>query len=305
MNPPNTPPKVSVVMPVYKAERYLAQAVDSILAQSFPDFELLAVNDGSPDGSGGMLESYSARDSRVKQIHRENGGVTAALQTGIAAAQGLYIARMDSDDIALPERFARQVAYLDAHPDIAALGTQFLLIDPDGRPLKQMELPLDHAAIDARLVSEQGLALCHPSVMMRADVLAQLGGYDTRFPKAQDIELFLRMGEVGRLANLPEVLMEYRQHPDSIGYADRSGQAHLAWRAGKEAAARRGLPFDAPEPTGRSHAQGRADIWRKWGWWALSAGHVATARHYGRRAVLDGPFNKENWRLAAMALRGR
>lgn len=297
-------PKVSVVMPVYNAETYLGEAVDSILNQTFPDFELIAVNDGSPDGSGAILDAFAARDTRVRHVRRENGGVTAALQTGLGVARGNYIARMDSDDIARPERFEKQVKKLDSEPDIVALGTQFLSIDPDGRPLKVIPLPLEHAEIDARLVGEQGLALCHPSVMMRADVLKTAGGYDTRFPKAQDIELFLRLAEVGRLVNLPDVLMEYRQHLGSIGYAGRSDQAHLAWSAGKEAAARRGLPFETPEPTDTGHAQSVADIWRKWGWWALSDGHVATARYYSRRAVMDGPFNLENWRLALVALRG-
>lgn len=297
-------PKLSVIMPVYNTAAYLEGAIGSILAQSFTDFELIAVNDGSTDASAEILDRLAAQDPRLVVIHQENSGVSKAANTAIAAARGIYIARMDSDDIAWPERFAQQVAALEARPEVVALGTQFRLIDPEGRVLKVLPVPCDHATLDAQLMREQSLAICNPSVMMRTDAVNKVGRYSERFSSAHDIDLFLRLAEVGELANLEMVLLDYRLHMSSIGYSGRPKQIHNAWIAGKEAAARRGVPFEVPEPVAGAKPRGMDDIWRKWGWWALGGGNVATARHYARLAVKKNPLSGQNWRLALMALRG-
>lgn len=301
---PDFPPKVSVIMPVYNTAPYLENAVRSILQQSFADFELIAIDDGSTDGSGEMLERLAAEDARIRVLHQQNGGVPKALNAGLKAARGMYIARMDSDDEAHPHRFNRQVAALDARPDVVVLGTQFRLIDPEGRPLKVMHMPLDHASLDRKLYEKQELAICHPSAMIRADALERIGGYDETFSSAQDIDLFLRLAEVGELANLDDVLMHYRIHTRSKGYTNRPEQMQNAWRAGRRAAIRRNRAFKTPRPDRADGQRNKADVCRMWGWWALAGGHVDTARLYARRAVMANPLSLHNWRLAITALRG-
>lgn len=297
-------PRVSVIIPVYNTAQYLDAAFQSILTQTFTDFELIAIDDGSTDGSGAQLDRMAKTDARLRVIHQKNAGVTNALNKGLDIARGHYIARMDSDDLAYPDRFTQQVAALDSRPNVVAIGTQFRLIDPEGRPLTVSPMPCDHAALDARLMRDQSLSICHPSVMLRADALNKTGGYSPRFSSAQDVDLFLRLAEVGELANLDAVLMDYRLHLSSVGHSRRLEQLQNAWSAGKAAAARRGVPFDVPKPESEGEARANDDIWRMWGWRALGGGNVKTARHYARRAVQHNPFSRKNWWLVIIALRG-
>jgi glycosyltransferase involved in cell wall biosynthesis len=297
-------PRISVVMPVYNSEAYLAEALDSILAQSFISFEVLAIDDGSTDGSPDILRHYQKKDSRIVVISQENAGVAAACNAGISAARGEYIARMDADDVAWRDRFARQVAALDANPECVALGSAFRLVDPEGRILKVMNGPTEHSEIDFRLIRYQRLAICHPAVMLRADAMHKIGGYRSDFPAAEDIDLFLRLAEIGKLGNLPDILLDYRLHLASIGHSRRFQQMLDAWNAGKSAAERRDILFSTPKPMVDQAPQGPADIWRKWAWWALSSGEVATARHYAWRALVAAPTQRASWHLAVNALRG-
>lgn len=299
-------PLISVVMPVWNAGAYLAPAIDSILGQSFGDFELIAVDDGSTDGSAAVLAAAAARDARVRVIAQENAGVAAALNAGIAAARGTYVARMDADDIARPDRFALQIARLKADPDLVALGGQILLIDPEGRALRQLVLPTAHDAIDAKHLGAHGMGMCHPTAMIRTAALRQVGGYDAAHPGAEDIDLWLKLAEIGRLANLEEIVLNYRQHFVSVGYRKRYEQLLSAWTYAQAAAARRGLPFDAPAPTRDSaEAVSTARVAERWGWWALGGGEIATARRYAWQLLARHPFNRGSWRLAYCALRGR
>ncbi|MEP1202155.1 glycosyltransferase family 2 protein [Tateyamaria sp.] len=302
----NTPtPQVSVVMAVYNAGAYLSPAIDSILTQGFSDFELLVVDDGSTDGSSGILDSYTACDPRMRVIHQENAGLTRACRTAVKQARGTYVARMDTDDIAWSDRLSIQVAAMDANPALLALGTHVRLIDPEGRPLKVLDTPQSHDAIDGAHISGNGQSMiCHPTVMMRTDAVRQVGNYNPKFQAAQDIDLFLRLAEVGRVGNLPNVLLDYRQHVTSVGYAKRARQIADAWQAVQDAAVRRGLTLDATTAPQVTDTQTQGEIWRKWGWWALSDGHVATARHYAHKLLRAAPFSKKNWHFAAMAWRG-
>ncbi|MEM9435401.1 MAG: glycosyltransferase [Pseudomonadota bacterium] len=298
-------PLVSVVMPVWNAGAYLSPAVESILAQSLADFELIAVDDGSTDGSARVLAATAARDSRVRVITQENKGLIAALNVGTAAVRGRYIARMDNDDIAYPDRFARQVAAMDADPDLVALGSQIRLIDPEGRALRPLHLPLKHEEIDREHIGRQRMGLCHPATMIRADVFARIGPYRHGVPSAEDIDLWLRLAEVGRLANLEDCLLDYRQHAKSIGYMRRHEQNVSAWKAAQAAAARRGVDFTVPAPTTKRAAKALpAQAFQRWGWWALGGGEIATARYYARKALLRHPFAVESWKLAYCAIRG-
>lgn len=296
-------PRVSIVLPVYNAEQYLSLAVDSILAQTLDDFELIVVNDGSSDGSGDILAEYARKDPRVRVITQENQGVVAACNAGVFAAQGVLIARMDADDIADPERLSVQVTFMETHPDVVAVGAHVKLIDPKGRALKILKMPLEHAGIDAgNLMGGHGI--CHPAAMIRTEAIRKIDGYRPEFVTAEDIDLFLRLGEIGRLANLDQVLLDYRQHPQSIGYSKRSQQKDTAWRARSAAAERRGISLEVESEGLETPPPTLSAIFRRWGWWALAGGHVGTARHYGMRAVLAGPFDLANWKLALIAMRG-
>src|SRR5512135_1833139 len=142
------PPLISVCMPVYNAERYIARAVESILGQTFGDFEFLILDDGSTDGSLEILRRYANHDPRIRLTSRPNKGLPPSLNELVDQARGEFIARMDADDVALPERFARQVEYLRAHPDCVLVGSRVQLVDPEGDPLCDWCTMQEHEAID-------------------------------------------------------------------------------------------------------------------------------------------------------------
>lgn len=207
-------PSVSVAMSAYNCAPYLAQAIESILAQSFTDFEFLILNDGSHDDSAAIIDRYAARDSRIRAIHRENRGLIASLNELIAESRAPLIARMDGDDIALPDRFAKQVTFLDSHPDHGVVGTWTRDIDGDGNPyrLNGMDHPTSHEEFMARI--GHGSLLCHPATIFRKAVVEQVGGYHAAFRHCEDLDLWLRLTDVTRLCSLPERLLLYR-HTDS------------------------------------------------------------------------------------------
>jgi glycosyltransferase involved in cell wall biosynthesis len=204
-------PTMSVILPVHNAGKFLDAAIESVLRQSHADFELLLLNDGSSDSSLKRLEYYAARDARCKVHSWPNRGVPQTLNEGIRLARADILVRMDADDICHPLRFEKQLKYLNAHPECAAVGTQVMLIDPEGWPIRPFVEATRHSSIDAEHLAGRGGAIAHPSVAMRKSAVASIGGYRTEFTRAQDIDLFLRLAEVGQLANLPEVLLDYRQ----------------------------------------------------------------------------------------------
>jgi len=205
-------PKVSVLLATFNAMPFLPAAVDSILQQTFDDFELVLVDDGSTDDSNLYLESLS--DPRIRYIRQENGGLAVALNHGITHCRGEYIARMDGDDISLPDRLAEQVAFLDSHQDIGCVGTQTA---PFGsvRVGGDLRLPTSHEEIYQALWTGAH-AIVHASVMMRADSAREVGGYWPIRLVAEDYDFFLRLGEVTRLATIDRVLYHTRFHMASI-----------------------------------------------------------------------------------------
>lgn len=302
--PNSSNPYVSVLMPVYNAGNYLISSITSILSQTFTDFEFIIINDGSTDSSGTLLHDFQAKDSRIKVISRENRGLISTLNEGLSHAKGQYIARMDADDIALPERFSKQVFFLDNHPDYVALGTRVLLIDPHNLPICPFSTQTRHDEIDREHLAGKGGAICHPALMVRRCALEQVGGYRETMKHAEDLDLFLRLAEVGKLANLPETLMHYRMHPQSIGHQKRTEQRESAERAVAEACQRRGLEMP-DQPKNRHERQATAgDLYRKWAWWALKAGHIETARKHAWLAFRSNPMSAPTWKVLACAVRG-
>lgn len=298
-------PIISVLMPVYNAERYLAKAVESILMQTFADFEFIIVDDGSTDQSLKILQNYAVQDSRIRLTSRANQGLVYSLNEMIGQARGKFLARMDADDIAMPERFAKQVTFLQAHPECVAVGAQVLLIDPVELPLCKFAKPITHEQIDfAHLSGKGGGSIVHPSVMMRATAVSQIGGYRPEMESAEDLDLFLRLAEIGRLANLQEVLLWYRMHPKSIGHTRRLEQLQKANQAVCEAYKRRGLGPPSCLEKMDSQETSLAALYRKWAWWGLGNGHLTTARKYAFWALKAEPISLQSWKILACTMRG-
>jgi len=229
-------PAISVAMSVYNNADYLALAIESILAQTHRDFEFLILNDGSTDASGSIIDSYAARDSRIRPIHRENKGLITSLNQLVAESRAPLIARMDGDDISQPERFARQLAFLNAHPDYGVVGTWTRDIDGKGEvfPLSGADHPTDHEGFLRAI--ESGPLLCHPSAMIRRALLVQVGGYHAAFKHCEDYDLWLRLAGITRLCSIPERLVHYR-HTDSqvsnrhiVTQQTNSSVALIAWQ---------------------------------------------------------------------------
>jgi glycosyltransferase involved in cell wall biosynthesis len=294
-------------MPVYNAERYVAESVESILGQTLRDFEFLIIDDGSTDGARRILEGYAARDPRIRLTSRENRGLVATLNELIDQARGEFLARMDADDIALPERFRQQVDYLRAHLECSVVGCRAQVIDPDGDPICDWFMERPHEEIDALLLREEavGSVLCHPSVMMRRAAVLVAGKYRD-FAIGEELDLFLRLAESSRLAILPEVLLRYRQHltnfthqPLQMGLRPECRRAII-----QDARHRRGLS-PAPAPPVRPVSGAASSQRENWVWWSLRAGHVCTARKHAWRAFADNPLAIRSWRLLYCALRGR
>ena len=197
-------PLVSVIMPVYNTAEYLDEAVRSILGQTLDDFEFIIVDDGSTDGSRKILNQYV--DKRMKVKHQENRGIVASLNRGLELARGKYIARMDSDDISLPDRLAKQIAFMESHVEVGICGTACCLFGDEcgiTRPKTESE------EIKSWLLF--GPCMAHPTVMMRRDLILEHGlFYNPEFKQAEDYELWLRFSQHCEMANLPEPLLLYR-----------------------------------------------------------------------------------------------
>ena len=209
-------PLVSVVMTVYNGEKYLAEAIESILAQTFIDFELIIVDDGSRDRSAGIIRDYQSRDDRIRLLALEhNAGMMAARNHGVKAAQGEFITGMDSDDVSLPDRLEKQVAFLLANPEVGAVGTGALMTDENLNPYHAYGLSERHARIAYDLIL--GPCVVGATVMTRQAIANACGGYDESWMRVADIELISRLITRTRLANLTENLYLYRQHDSQQG----------------------------------------------------------------------------------------
>ena len=298
-------PAVSVVMSAYNASRYLRESIDSILAQTFGDWEFIIIDDGSTDETLSILREYESRDKRFRIISRPNTGLTRALNEGIAAARGEFIARMDADDVSLPQRFEKQIAHLRSHPDCVLLGAQIELIDPLGLRIALDHRKLNHDEIDAELLAGKGGSVVHPVCMMRADAVRKAGAYREHYNNSEDLDLFLRLAELGRVANLPELLLKYRRHPESVSHQKYENQWKLKKQIVAEAYERRGMKM--PENWTFTPWKPKPVVTqlREWAWMALKAGKVNAARKHAMSVFKKAPFSGDSWRLMFCAIRGR
>jgi glycosyltransferase involved in cell wall biosynthesis len=226
-------------MAVYNGEKYLPEAIESILSETFTDFEFLIVDDGSTDRTQEIINSY--QDPRIRLISNpENVGLTRSLNRGLDLARGEYIARMDSDDISLPERLAKQQTYMDTHREVAVCGTWAKDIDSAGTVTGVRETPVGD---DLEREYWRPSPIIHPSAIIRR---AHLNGlrYDDQIRYAQDFDLWLRLKPQHKLANLPEHLLLYRVHSDSITLAQRHDQLRATYDIFRKCVEPNGIGFD-------------------------------------------------------------
>lgn len=217
-------PKVSVLMSVYNGAQYLKEAIESILNQTFSDFEFIIINDASTDSSRKIITGY--KDPRIVLVdNAANLGLTRSLNKGLNLAQGEYIARMDSDDICLPDRLIKQVQFMDANPEIGVCGTWVKIIgERNGEIWKYPSRP---RVIKCMLLF--GPVLAHPTAMLRMEAFKKYGLlYNTEFKRTQDYELWARAANYLPFSNLQQVLLLYRLHPSQVGRNHRRDQDNLA-----------------------------------------------------------------------------
>lgn len=270
-----------MVMAVHNGERFLAQAIDSVLCQTFTDFEFIIVDDGSTDATATILDAYRERDRRLELIRQPNAGYIAALNSGCDAARGEFIARIDADDLCEPARFGRQIEFLDSRPEIAVVGGAMLLITADGRPFYLATFP--QAPTETRAALEHRNPLGHPTVMMRRSAFLSVAGYRAAFAHAEDYDLWLRISAEHELANLPDILGRYRIHPDNASHRNLKQQALSV------AAARAAMRGDGVGAADTAEITMELGLW--WGTIGTRAG-----RGYRRLA-------RQGWRQALEAAR--
>jgi hypothetical protein len=204
----NPAPRVSVLMPVRDGQSVIAKAIESVRSQTYGDLEILVVDDGSTDGTAEILAGLAARDGRIRVERQSPQGITSALRRGFELARGEFVARMDADDIALPDRLERQVDFLDEHPEVLAVGGACIVVDEDGSRDGVIRFPTSPRVVERSLMHLN--CLVHPTVTMRREAVVAAGGY--RLDAAEDWDLWLRLSERGPLANLADPVLEYRRH---------------------------------------------------------------------------------------------
>lgn len=298
-------PAISVVIPAYNAARYLRAAIASVLAQTFDDFECIVVDDGSTDKTADILEDLARADSRVRPRTMPHGGIVAALNAGIDAARSDLIARMDADDLCAPDRFEKQILFLRENPDCVAVGSRVLLVDPYGSPLWETDQKLAHDEIEAALLRGNGLAMCHPAVMMRKSSVLATGGYATQYQWVEDLDLFLRLAQKGRLANMPNILLRYRQHFGSVNKHKSQLQQQIKERLLAEAHRLRGRTDFSTSQIELAPQLLPIQQLQIWAGAALRQGNCGIARRHALAAIRHEPFSYNAWWLAYRCLRGR
>ena len=241
-------PLVSVILPAYNCEKYIREAVESVLRQSFENFELILMDEGSTDDTQQILRQFT--DARIRLITQQNQGLAATLNHGIRLSQGCYIARQDADDIALSERFSRQVSFLESQPNCALVGSWAEIWQGNSRTTRIHLHPADNATLHYELMFDNPFV--HSSVMIRKSALEHLGGYSTdagRQPP-EDYELWSRIARKYEVANIPEVLQIYRE---VYGSLSRKGPTpfldHMIKISAENIAWAAGVPADEPAVT--------------------------------------------------------
>ncbi len=301
---PQQAPLVSVIMPAYNCEAYVLEAVSSMLSQSFTDFELLVIDDGSTDSTPKLLESVD--DPRLRLVSNEhNMGLVGTLNRGLGLAVGRYIARMDADDVVVPERLEKQVLYLEEHPDVHVLGSMVNLINEQGTVFGAISgYPTDPDEIHRYLLRE--CCLIHPSVIFRKDTVKAAGGYSTDARHAEDYDLWLRLSDDYKIANLPDKLVSYRMHRNQVSIRNLITQHQVAQSRRSSALKRRA---DLGENVSEIEHVVNANLWARltaaectlgkdylnWARIYRWMKHPDMALRLASKAVMRSPFSAGGW----------
>lgn len=212
--PRERPVVVTVLLPVFNCASFVAQAIESVLQQSYEHYELLVIDDGSTDETPAILNAFASRSSRIRLLRHRNSGTGFTLNRGILEARGTLIAELGSDDIASPHRLERQAQFLERHPDHVLVGSYLKVIDSDGRQLGFRKYPVGDIALRGALPLYNPFA--SPSLMYRRSAALAAGGYTTRFATCEDYDFVLRIALRGKAENLPEPLTSYRLHSGAM-----------------------------------------------------------------------------------------
>lgn len=303
-------PKVSVVMSVYNGAPFLRQAVESILAQTFEDFEFIIIDDGSTDNTARILKEFS--DPRIRIIENSrNEGLTRSLIKGCALARGKYIARMDADEVSYPTRFDRQVEFLETHPDYAVVGTQCRYIDSKGT----VRATSDYLCSDEEIKQDvwRRTPFAHASTMFVRERIEECGGYRELFRYSQDCDLWLRVVGAHKVANLPESLHCLRYHRGSITLKKLYYQARYAELAREFARMRKKTGADPIMSGDMDEVDAAIERWRPAGLFQSMRIRSDSALHLAEfmvpwgglgdvfilwvTALCSNPMNAEIWRF--------
>ena len=266
----------------------------SILSQDLDDFEFFIFDDGSIDRSQGIVKRFASQDHRIKLFQGNHKGHAHWLNEGVRMASAEYIARMDADDISLPQRFRRQLDYLRRESNCVAVGCDLLQIDEDGDPVMTVKHDVEHAKIEADLLDGGLGVISHPASMLRRSTILAIGGYKEEYEYIEDFDLWLRLAEQGHLANLPEVLFKYRLHHTNVIYSGVERQRQLADRIIMEARTRRSLK-PLPHSIWNFTAPTLVERHRTWAWQAAGSGYYRTALKHAVKSFQIAPLSLGSW----------
>ena len=241
-------PLISVVMVVRNVERFLAEAIESVLGQTCRDFEFIIVDFGSADKSKDIVSGYAARDLRIRLHEIASCGLAEARNAGCSLARGRYIAIMDADDVSLPDRLMLELEFMEKYPGVGVLGGAREWIDATGRSLFVNGDPTEDHEIRSALAHR--CPFCQPTVLIRAEAFASVGGYRAAFAPAEDYDLWMRISEHFKCANLKQVLLKYRVHPQQVSLRNRKQQTLSVLAAQVSASLRRNGEPDVLDTVG-------------------------------------------------------
>ena len=300
-------PKVSVIMSVYNGEKYLKEAVDSILNQTFKDFEFIIVDDGSTDGTFAILKNY--KDHRIKIINQSRLGIAEAKNKAVDSSSGEYIAIMDADDVSLPERLEVEVDFLEQHKDVGLVSADLYMVDENGKLILERSALNGNEYIQKRI--RESFCIHHGPSMIRRDVFQMVGGYRKEFRYALDYDLFLRIAENAMLENINRPLYKYRVSFNSISLAKKPEQDAYAELARICARERKQHGKDRLKDLDKENLRillrklssqikkknNLLDMYYYWAERFYLRDDYKNAFRYLCRSILYRPFNKENLSL--------